>query len=82
MADLKSLPKLPNILPPRVIHDKVHNARLTLGLPNAPDDSNVVDLIAGANTWLGNPFGIPWNSAINPILDLLNSGIFIGFLFF
>jgi hypothetical protein len=30
-------------------------------------------------TWLGNPFGIPWNSAINPILDLLNSGIFIVF---
>jgi hypothetical protein len=32
--------------------------------------------------WLGNPFGIPWNSAINPIPDLLNSGIFIGILFF
>jgi hypothetical protein len=33
-------------------------------------------------TWLGNPFGIPRNSAINPILDLLNYGIFIGILFF
>jgi hypothetical protein len=26
---------------------------------------------------LGNPFGIPRNSTINPIPDLLNSGIFI-----
>jgi hypothetical protein len=33
-------------------------------------------------TWLGNPFGIPLDSAINPIPDLLNSGIFIGILFF
>jgi hypothetical protein len=33
-------------------------------------------------TWLGNPFGIPRNSAINPILDFLNSGIFIKSLFF
>jgi hypothetical protein len=33
-------------------------------------------------TWLGNPFGIPRDSAINPIPDLLNSGIFIGILFF
>jgi hypothetical protein len=32
--------------------------------------------------WLGNPLGIPWNSAIIPIPDLLNSGIFIGILFF
>jgi hypothetical protein len=32
--------------------------------------------------WLGNPFGIPQNSAINPIPDLLNSGIFIRILFF
>jgi hypothetical protein len=31
---------------------------------------------------LGNPFGIPRNSAINLILDLWNSGIFIGILFF
>ncbi len=31
---------------------------------------------------LRNPFGIPQNSAINPILDLLNSEIFIGILFF
>ncbi len=31
---------------------------------------------------LGNLFGIPQNSAINPIPDLLNSGIFIGILFF
>ncbi len=31
---------------------------------------------------LGNPFGIPRNSTINPIWDLLNSGIFIGILFF
>ncbi len=33
-------------------------------------------------TWLGNPFRIPRNSAINLIPDLLNSGIFIGILFF
>ncbi len=31
--------------------------------------------------WLGNLFGIPQNSAINPIPGLLNSGIFIGILF-
>jgi hypothetical protein len=30
----------------------------------------------------GNPFGIPRNSAFNPILDLFNCGIFIGILFF
>jgi hypothetical protein len=30
---------------------------------------------------LGNPFGIPWNSAIIPISDLLDSGIFIGIYF-
>ncbi len=33
-------------------------------------------------TRLGNPFGIPWNSVIIPILDLLDSRIFIGILFF
>ncbi len=33
-------------------------------------------------SWLGNPFGNPWSSRINPIPDLLNSGIFIGILFF
>ncbi len=33
-------------------------------------------------SWLGNPFGTPRNSAINPIPDLLNSGILIGILFF
>jgi hypothetical protein len=32
--------------------------------------------------WLGNPFGILQNSAINPILDLLNSSIFIRIIFF
>jgi hypothetical protein len=32
--------------------------------------------------WLGNPLGIPRNSAIILIPDLLNSGIFIGILFF
>ncbi len=37
-------------------------------------------MILGA--WLGNPLGILLNSAINPIPDLLNSGIFIGILFF
>jgi hypothetical protein len=31
---------------------------------------------------MGNLFRIPRNSAINPISDLLNSGIFIGILFF
>ncbi len=35
-----------------------------------------------AVAWLGNLFGIPRNYAINLILDLLNSGIFIGILFF
>jgi hypothetical protein len=49
MADLTSLPNLPDIPPPRIIYDKVHNARLALGLPNAPDDSSVVDLVAGAD---------------------------------
>jgi hypothetical protein len=34
------------------------------------------------NARLGNPFGILQNSAINPIRDLLNSGIFIGIQFF
>ncbi len=33
-------------------------------------------------TWLGNLFEILRNSAINPILDLLNSGIFIGIWLF
>jgi hypothetical protein len=33
-------------------------------------------------TWLGNPLRITPNSAINPIPDLLNSGIFIGIFFF
>jgi hypothetical protein len=33
-------------------------------------------------SWLGNPFGILSNSAVNPIPDLLKSGIFIGILFF
>ena len=32
--------------------------------------------------WLGNPFGIPRNSATNPFPDLLNSRIFIRILFF
>jgi hypothetical protein len=32
--------------------------------------------------WLGNPFRILRNPAINPIPDLLNSGICIGILFF
>ncbi len=31
---------------------------------------------------LGNPFGIPRNSVIILISDLLDSGIFIGILFF
>jgi hypothetical protein len=30
----------------------------------------------GLGAWLVSPFGIPRNSAINPIQDLLNSGIF------
>ncbi len=33
-------------------------------------------------SWLGNPFGIPRNSTINPIPDLLNSRIIIGIFFF
>ncbi len=39
--------------------------------------SEALDLLHLA-TWLGNPLGIPWNSVIILILDLLNSGIFIG----
>jgi hypothetical protein len=34
------------------------------------------------DAWLGNLLGIPWNSAIIPNPDLLNSGIFIGISFF
>ncbi len=58
MADLTSLPNLPNIPPPPpVTHDEVHIARLAMGLPNAPDDSRVVNLIAGAvnNIATGSP---------------------------
>jgi hypothetical protein len=33
-------------------------------------------------SWLRNSIRILWNSAINQIPDLLNSGIFIGILFF
>ncbi len=34
-------------------------------------------LAMSVNARLGNPFGIPQNSAIIPISDLLDSGIFI-----
>ncbi len=37
--------------------------------------------VVGICIWLGNLFGIPWNSAINPIPNLLNFGIFIGVYF-
>jgi hypothetical protein len=37
---------------------------------------------AGLPPWLGNPFGIPQNYAINPIPDLLNSRNFVKILFF
>jgi hypothetical protein len=40
------------------------------------------EIMSWLRPWLGNPFGIPRNCAINPILDLFNSGIFIGILFF
>ncbi len=40
------------------------------------------DCLFSSWSWLGNPFGIPWNSAIIPIPDLLNSRIFIRILFF
>jgi hypothetical protein len=45
-------------------------------------DKSLQILINALPIWLGNPFGIPQNSAINPIPDLLKSGIFIGILFF
>jgi hypothetical protein len=50
------------------------------GRYNYPDNFNQAtkQLCKECAPWLGNPFGIPRNSAINPILDLLNSGIFIG----
>jgi hypothetical protein len=41
-----------------------------------------IHLIGDLVARLGNPFGIPRNSAIIPILDLLDSGIFFGILFF
>jgi hypothetical protein len=41
-----------------------------------------IDADRSGNPWLGNPLGIPQNSAINLISDLLNSGIFIQILFF
>ncbi len=52
---------------------------LTLG-----DPSHVHPLVIGNmfSPWLGNPFLIPQNFAIILILDLLNSGIFIGILIF
>jgi hypothetical protein len=34
--------------------------------------------ITFVKSWLGNPLGIPLNSTVIPIPDLLNSGIFIG----
>ncbi len=49
MADLTSLSNFPNILPPRIIQDKNHNAQLALGLPDASDDSRVVNLVTGAD---------------------------------
>ncbi len=57
VADLTSLPNSPDIPPPRVIHNKVHNAQLALGSPNAPDDSSIVDLIAGADNSIAT--GLP-----------------------
>jgi hypothetical protein len=39
---------------------------------------NFKDPKAKAISWLGNPLGILWNSAIIQILELLNSRIFIG----
>ncbi len=45
-------------------------------------EQNLVALDFAQGPWLGNLFRIPWNSAINPIPDLLNSGIFIGIFIF
>ncbi len=52
------------------------------GAPDARPGSPPVN--KGRKAWarLGNPFGILWNSAIIPISDLLDSGIFIGILIF
>jgi hypothetical protein len=38
--------------------------------------------VGPSQSWLENLFGIPWNFAIIPFSDLLDSGIFIGILFF
>jgi hypothetical protein len=43
--------------------------------------ANRAMLDIGTWSWLGNMFRIPQNFAIKLILDLLNSGIFIGFFF-
>jgi hypothetical protein len=51
-------------------------------LQQAEDLLDPKDMYFWRNPWLGNPFGNPQNSAINPIPNLLNSGIFIGILFF
>jgi hypothetical protein len=44
------------------------------------DEAHHINGTGGA--WLGNPFRILRNSAINPIPNLLNSRIFIRILFF
>ena len=43
------LPHLPGIPPPRVTHNKVYNARLAPGSPNALDDGCAINLFAGSN---------------------------------
>ncbi len=49
--------------------------------PTLLSSETCLRIFKGNWTWLGNPLVIPWNSAINLIPDLLNSGIFIGFFF-
>jgi hypothetical protein len=47
-----------------------------------PQLQEVIKEDPGPRPWFGNPLGIPRNSAIISILDLLYFRIFIGILFF
>jgi hypothetical protein len=58
-----------------------HSNALYLSAPHAHSHAGGY-FVLGSLPWLGNPFGILQNSVINLIPDLLNSGIFIGILFF
>ncbi len=67
---INSLPHLPGILPPRITHDKVYNARLAPGLPNALDDGRAVNLFAGSDDNFDQ--GLP-DAPVGCVVDLLAS---------